>query len=162
MSGAGVRQMLEVARGKGMQDREREQRGAGNLERTDGGGHGARLSRRPQDEIRNNAYVELRTCPANASPRNHANPLMKPLRYLRDAAVFAPCYVLLDWVSYIHPLGPFNITPWNPQPALAIAWMLLGGLVHAPAVLATVFLADVVVRNVPGGYLRRGAVGAHA
>ena len=63
---------------------------------------------------------------------------MRPFHYLRDAAVFAPCYVLLDWVSYIHPLGPFNITPWNPQPALAIAWMLLGGLVHAPAVLATI------------------------
>jgi two-component system, LuxR family, sensor kinase FixL len=77
---------------------------------------------------------------------------MKTLPYLRDAAVFAPCYVLLDWVSYIHPLGPFNITPWNPQPALAIAWMVLGGLIHAPAVFATVLLADVVVRNVPGGY----------
>jgi two-component system, LuxR family, sensor kinase FixL len=73
------------------------------------------------------------------------------LRYLRDAAVFAPCYLLLDWVSYIHPLGPFNITPWNPQPALAIAWMLLGGLVHAPAVLATIVLADVIIRDVPHG-----------
>ena len=72
-------------------------------------------------------------------------------RYLRDAAVFAPCYVLLDWVSYIHPLGAFNITPWNPQPALAIAWMLLGGVVHAPVVLATIFLADVVIRDVPPG-----------
>ena len=80
---------------------------------------------------------------------------MKLLRYLRDAAVFAPCYVLLDWVSYIHPLGPFNITPWNPQPALAIAWMLLGGLVHAPAVLATIFLADMVIRDVPGGMASR-------
>jgi len=77
---------------------------------------------------------------------------MKPHHYLRDAAVFAPCYVLLDWVSYIHPLGPFNITPWNPQPALAIAWMLLGGLVHTPAVLGTVLLADVLVRGAPGGY----------
>ena len=77
---------------------------------------------------------------------------MKALHYLRDAAVFAPCYVILDWVSYIHPLGPFNITPWNPQPALAIAWMLLGGLVHAPAVLVTIVLADALVRGVPGGY----------
>jgi signal transduction histidine kinase len=74
---------------------------------------------------------------------------MKLLRYLRDTAVFAPCYLLLDWVSYIHPLGPFNITPWNPQPALAIAWMLLGGLIHAPVVFATILLADVVIRNVP-------------
>jgi two-component system, LuxR family, sensor kinase FixL len=76
---------------------------------------------------------------------------MKPLHYLRDAAVFAPCYLLLDWVSYIYPLGAFNITPWNPQPALAIAWMLLGGLVHAPVVYLTILLADLVIRSVPLG-----------
>jgi signal transduction histidine kinase len=77
---------------------------------------------------------------------------MKFLRYLRDAAVFAPCYIALDWASYIDPVGPFNITPWNPQPALAIVWMMLGGLVHAPAVLATILLADTIVRHAPGGY----------
>lgn len=76
---------------------------------------------------------------------------MTPLQYVRDAAVFAPCYVVLDWVSYIHPLGAFNITPWNPQPALAVAWMALGGMVHAPAVFATVVLADTMVRDAPGG-----------
>ena len=73
------------------------------------------------------------------------------MSYLRDAAVFAPCYLLLDWVSYIYPLGPFNITPWNPQPALAIVWMLFGGWVHAPVVFATILVADIVVRNVPLG-----------
>jgi len=78
---------------------------------------------------------------------------MKALRYLRDAAVFAACYVALDWVSYVQPLGSFNITPWNPQPALAIIWMLLGGLRYVPIVLATIFLADIVVRDAPGGYL---------
>jgi two-component system, LuxR family, sensor kinase FixL len=77
---------------------------------------------------------------------------MNFLRYLRDAAVFAPCYVALDWASYIDPVGPFNITPWNPQAALAIVWMMLGGLRHAPAVLATILLADILVRHVPGGY----------
>jgi hypothetical protein len=77
---------------------------------------------------------------------------MKILRYLRDAALFAPCYIALDWASYIDPVGPFNITPWNPQPALAIVWMMLGGLMHAPAVLATILLADVLVRHMPGGY----------
>ena len=74
---------------------------------------------------------------------------MPVLRYLRDAAVFAPCYIALDWASYIDPLGPFNITPWNPQPALALVWMLLGGLHHVPAVLATIFLADLTVRGAP-------------
>ncbi|MBS0336324.1 MAG: MASE1 domain-containing protein [Proteobacteria bacterium] len=77
---------------------------------------------------------------------------MKILRYLRDAAVFAPCYIALDWTSYIDPVGPFNITPWNPQAALAVVWMMLGGLLHAPAVLGTILLADVLVRHAPGGY----------
>ncbi|MCI3953367.1 MAG: sensor histidine kinase [Burkholderiales bacterium] len=77
---------------------------------------------------------------------------MSPLRYLRDFLVFAPCYIALDWASYIDPVGPFNITPWNPQHGLAIVWMLLGGLRHAPAVLVTVVLAEAVVRDLPGGY----------
>jgi hypothetical protein len=29
-------------------------------------------------------------------------------------AAYVVAYVALDWVSYIHPLGPFAITPWNP------------------------------------------------
>ena len=76
---------------------------------------------------------------------------MSAIRYLRDAAVFAPCYVALDWASYIDPVGPFNITPWNPQPALALAWMTIGGLWHAPAVFATIVGADLLVRGAPGG-----------
>jgi two-component system sensor kinase FixL len=77
---------------------------------------------------------------------------MSMARYLRDAAVFAPCYLVLDWASYIAPLGAFNITPWNPQPALAIVWMLLGGLHHLPVVTATIFVADVLIRAAPAGY----------
>ena len=70
----------------------------------------------------------------------------------RDALVFAPCYIALDWASYIAPLGPFNITPWNPQPALAIVWMMLTSLAQLPAVLVTIAAADVLVRHAPGGY----------
>ncbi|MBI5721495.1 MAG: MASE1 domain-containing protein [Burkholderiales bacterium] len=77
---------------------------------------------------------------------------MKTLRYLRDAAVFAPCYVVLDWASYIDPVGPFNITPWNPQAALAIVWIMLVGLAHVPVVLVTIILADTLVRGTPGGF----------
>jgi integral membrane sensor domain MASE1 len=104
-----------------------------------------RNGRNWEKPVRKNTYL------SEAGTTRHDR-RVRAIRYLRDAAVFAPCYLLLDWVSYIDPLGPFNITPWNPQPALAIAWMLLGGLVHAPAVFATVFLADLVVRDAPGGY----------
>ncbi|MGQ0525474.1 MAG: MASE1 domain-containing protein, partial [Betaproteobacteria bacterium] len=74
------------------------------------------------------------------------------LRYLRDFLVFAPCYIALDWASYIDPVGPFNITPWNPQHGLAITWLLLGGLHYTPAVLITEMVAETVVRDLPGGY----------
>jgi two-component system sensor kinase FixL len=102
------------------------------------GAHGgAQYLRRPYAHRPDNAYGLL---------------LMSPLRYLRDSLVFAPCYIALDWASYIDPVGPFNITPWNPQHGLAIVWLLLGGLHHAPAVLVTVVVAEAVVRGLPGGY----------
>jgi two-component system sensor kinase FixL len=77
---------------------------------------------------------------------------MSAAKYLRDGAIFVPCYVALDWASYIDPVAPFNITPWNPQPALAIAWMMLAGIRFAPAVFAAIVIADIVVRDMPGGY----------
>jgi signal transduction histidine kinase len=73
-------------------------------------------------------------------------------RYLLEAAVFVPAYLALDWASYIEPLGSFNITPWNPGPALAIIWMMYSGLTKAPVVLLATFLADDVVRDLPGDY----------
>ena len=37
------------------------------------------------------------------------------------AAGYVVAFLLLDWASYIRPLEGLNITPWNPQPALATA-----------------------------------------
>jgi len=73
--------------------------------------------------------------------------------HIRDAVMFAACYVALDWASYIYPLGPFNITPWNPPPALSIVWMMLGGLGYAPIIFGTIFVADLIIRHAPGGLL---------
>lgn len=71
--------------------------------------------------------------------------------HARDALLFGTCYVLLDWASSIYPLGPFNITPWNPPPALCIVWMLLGGLRYAPVVFAAILAGDLLIRHAPGG-----------
>ena len=58
-------------------------------------------------------------------------------------------FLVLDWASFIRPLQGLNITPWNPQPALAVAlllasrrlwWVVIGGLLAA----------EVLVRGVPG------------
>lgn len=58
-------------------------------------------------------------------------------------------YLILDWASFIRPLQGLNITPWNPQPALAVAllmasrrlwWVVIGGLLAA----------ELLVRGLPG------------
>src|SRR5512147_1298148 len=69
----------------------------------------------------------------------------------RDVLLFGVCYLALDWASTIYPLGPFNITPWNPPPALSIVCMLLGGLRYAPAVFTAILAGDLLFRDAPGG-----------
>ena len=74
------------------------------------------------------------------------------LALLRNAALFVPAYMALDWASYIYPLGPFYITPWNPQPALAVVLVMLGGSTNFIAVFAAIVLADLAIRGAPVGY----------
>ena len=76
-----------------------------------------------------------------------------PAADARDALLFGVCYLALDWASSLYPLGPFNITPWNPPPALSIVWMLLGGLRYAPVVFAATLAGDLLFRDAPGGLL---------
>jgi signal transduction histidine kinase len=67
------------------------------------------------------------------------------------ALAYLAAFLILDWASYIRPLQGLNITPWNPQPALAIAllilsrrwiWLVWTGLVAA----------EFVVRGVPANW----------
>ena len=73
-------------------------------------------------------------------------------RTIITGLVFVPCYVAFDWASYFYPLGPFYITPWNPQPALAVVLVMLLGFSNILTVAIAIFLADVIVRDAPGGY----------
>jgi len=65
-------------------------------------------------------------------------------------AAYVAAFLLLDWVSYIRPFQGFNITPWNPQPALAIALLLSN---PRPRWLWLVWLslvtAELAVRGLP-------------
>lgn len=67
------------------------------------------------------------------------------------AAGYLLLYLLLDWISYIRPLQGFNITPWNPQPALAIA-LLLRFPDRLWLVWLGLLLAETVVRGIPGDW----------
>ncbi len=78
---------------------------------------------------------------------------MSAKRILPIVAAYVVAYLALDWVSYIHPLGPFAITPWNPPPGLSLALLLTRGLAFAPAVFVAGFAAEVVVRGLPAGAL---------
>lgn len=64
-------------------------------------------------------------------------------------AAFAVVYPLLDWVSYIYPMAQYNITPWNPQPALAIALLMLYGQRWLPFVIVVVAVSEQAIRSTP-------------
>ena len=56
-------------------------------------------------------------------------------------------YVLLDWLSYVHPFAGFGITPWNPPTGLSFALILLFGVELMPWLFIAPVLADALVRG---------------
>ncbi|MGH8713222.1 MAG: MASE1 domain-containing protein, partial [Casimicrobiaceae bacterium] len=62
---------------------------------------------------------------------------------------YLAAYVALDWVSYIDPIGPLGITPWNPPPGLSLFLLLRYGLRRAPWLFVAAILAEVLVRGGP-------------
>jgi two-component system, LuxR family, sensor kinase FixL len=87
--------------------------------------------------------------PSAAPPPIAGSLLLRGLAWHRAVlvgAAFILGYLLLDWISYIHPTTYFNITPWNPQPALAIALLMLGGRRWLPAVFLATFFAELIHR----------------
>jgi two-component system, LuxR family, sensor kinase FixL len=67
---------------------------------------------------------------------------------LAIVAAYLACYVALDWVSYIQPVGAFPITPWNPPPGLSVAFLLRYGPRQGPWLFVAATLAEVLVRGV--------------
>ena len=64
-------------------------------------------------------------------------------------AAYVAAYVALDWVSFIHPVGAFGITPWNPPPGLSLAFLLRCGLHRAPWLFVAALAAEFLVRGAP-------------
>jgi len=65
---------------------------------------------------------------------------------------YAVLFVTLDWASYIRPFQGLNITPWNPQSALAIA-LLLSNRRWLWMVWISLLVAEMVVRGMPADWL---------
>ncbi|MDO9315707.1 MAG: MASE1 domain-containing protein [Burkholderiaceae bacterium] len=84
----------------------------------------------------------------NGLPNLARLPMLTPLPWVVVVG-YVIVFLVLDWASFIRPLQGLNITPWNPQPALAVAllmasrrlwWVVIGGLLAA----------EVLVRGLPG------------
>ena len=68
-------------------------------------------------------------------------------RHIEIALAYLVGYVLLDWLSYVHPFGSFGITPWDPQTGLSFALVLLFGAEFMPWLFIAPVLADGLVRG---------------
>lgn len=83
------------------------------------------------------------------TPTGSAPPAGNP-RWLRaSTSAFALCaaYILLDWASYIDPLHHFNITPWNPAPALGILYLLRRAAGGPLTLWAAILATDLIFRE---------------
>lgn len=72
--------------------------------------------------------------------------LLNPLAL---AIAYIAIYVLLDLVSYILPVLPLGISPWNPPPGVTLFLLLIFGLRYWPAVPVACFAAEYVTRGLP-------------
>lgn len=70
------------------------------------------------------------------------------MKKLLPLAGYLVLYVLLDRVSYIHPVLSLAITPWNPQAGLSLAFLLLYGVRYWPAPFLAALAAEVLVRGI--------------
>jgi len=69
------------------------------------------------------------------------------LRWPAIIGSYLALYIVLDWMSLIHPTGApsaLGITPWNPPAGLSFALLLRYGPLFMPAVFAAVTLASIL------------------
>jgi signal transduction histidine kinase len=69
------------------------------------------------------------------------------IKNLRLAMLFSLVYVCVDWLSFIHPMGQLNITPWNPPAAVQVLFLTWAGLMWAPWLFITIGFADWLIRD---------------
>jgi two-component system, LuxR family, sensor kinase FixL len=58
-------------------------------------------------------------------------------------------YILLDWASFVQPITPIGITPWNPGAGLGFAIVVLFGRRMIPYLFIAPLLADLVNLTAP-------------
>ncbi len=79
----------------------------------------------------------------------NATLLTRLQRALAVCVAFLLGFAALDWVSYLYPISPLGITPWNPAAGLTFVLLWRWGARAVPlAALATV-ISDLVIRGTP-------------
>ena len=73
---------------------------------------------------------------------------MPPLLTVVAGPIYLAAYILLDWISFIDPIVPSGITPWNPSTGLSFAFILVYGQRFIPFLFLAPLSADLIVRNV--------------
>lgn len=68
-------------------------------------------------------------------------------RLLLEVFAFVTAYLLVDWVTYLHPLHGLNLTPWNPAPALGLVYLLRRGWGRIPVLFLAIVLAEACLRE---------------
>jgi len=64
------------------------------------------------------------------------------------ALLFSCVFFFADKLSYIHPIGDLNITPWNPPAALNVLFLYWAGSAWMAWLYITLGFADVLVRSI--------------
>jgi len=58
-------------------------------------------------------------------------------------------YALIDWLSYISPIAPIGVTPWNPATGLSFALILLLGREYVPWLFVAPMIVNALVLDLP-------------
>src|SRR5919198_6454543 len=72
-------------------------------------------------------------------------PLALPTWWI--APLYLTGYVLLNHISFVFPLVPFGITPWNPSTGLSFVLILLEGRRYLPLLFLAPFTADLLLHG---------------
>ena len=63
------------------------------------------------------------------------------------ALLFTAVLLVADRLTFLHPIGPFNITPWNPPAAMLVALLWTLGLGWSVWAYISLLIADTWVRD---------------
>jgi two-component system sensor kinase FixL len=61
--------------------------------------------------------------------------------------VYLAGFVLLDKLSFVDPILPFAVTPWNPETGLSFALILVFGAGYLPLLYLALFLGNLAIRR---------------